>query len=347
MLKREIIEDIAMLLRGFFATPVISSLGRLGVLERMASVQDFTLNYFTEIPNKNLLYASIQYLLRLGLLEKREGSDEIFSTSELGKEIFKRANSFYVPHSYFDYMSHYHDLIQTQPGAIKCEVERLENVIGSGKTHLRYFPPVISYIKRKLNIDLLVDIGCGDGQFLSAFIKSIPDKKIVGIDLAQLAVESTIKNIKQIFPKQDIATLCCDAVDVNKWGKEVLSIAGKANVIISMWFLLHEISRAKPGNLINFFGAIHKIFPSAPIVVGEVVCQGDDVLVKNHESSLMPEYLFFHEMSGQGILLWHEYLHILQNIPYELAFERLFDEAQDNNGRKIPSTFVWCLTPIV
>ena len=31
MLKREVIEDIAVLLRGFFATPMISSLGRLGI----------------------------------------------------------------------------------------------------------------------------------------------------------------------------------------------------------------------------------------------------------------------------------------------------------------------------
>jgi SAM-dependent methyltransferase len=345
MLNREIIEDIAILLRGFFATPIISSLGRLGVLETMASLQSFTVNHFSEIPNKKLLQAGFRYLLRLGLLEKSEGQEEVYSASELGKEIFRRANSFYVPHSYFEYMSRFHDLIQNPSGTISCKVERLENVIGSGKTHLRYFPPVISYMKRKMDIDVLADIGCGDGQFLSAFIKSIPGKKVVGIDLAEIAVATTSANIKQQFPAQEITTVCSDALDVKKWGEEVLRVAGQDKVAISMWFLLHEISRAKPENLIDFFCTIYRMFPDAPIALGEVVCQGDDVLVKNNAKSLMPEYLFFHEMSGQGILLWPEYIHVLKNIPYELVFERLFDEALDNEGRRIPSTFVWCLTP--
>ena len=136
-----------------------------------------------------------------------------------------------------------------------------------------------------------------------------------------------------------------DALDVNKWGKEVQKVAGNGKIAISMWFLLHEISRAKPENLIKFFGDIHSMFPSSPIAVGEVVCQGEEVLLGNKDKSLMPEYLFFHEMSGQGILLWKEYRHVLENIPYELAYEQLFDEAPDGKGSKVPSTFVWCLVP--
>lgn len=345
MLKREIIEDIVVLLRGFFSTPIISSLGRLGVLDAMTSISSFTVDDFPNIPNKKLLKDSFRYFVRLGLMENIDGQRDIYKASDLGKEIFRRANSFYVPHSYFEYMHHYHDLIQNPSTGVKYEVERLENVIGSGKTHLRYFPPAISFLKRKINFDVIADIGCGDGQFLSAFLRGMPDKKVVGIDISKLSTEATYKNLKEQYPQEEVTVVCSDALDIKKWREEVLRVAGTGKIVISMWFLLHEISKNKPDSLVEFFRQIHELFPATAVVVGEVVCQGDVVLSKHSAKSIMSEYLFFHEMSEQGILSWEEYREVLNKIPYELLFERLFDEAPDNDGKKIPSAFVWCLMP--
>jgi len=345
MLKREIIEDIVVLLRGFFSTPMISSLGRLGALEGMRLASKFTVDDFPNISNKKLLQDTFRYFVRIGLVENVDGQEEIYRASDLGKEIFRRSNSFYVPHSYSEYMYHYHDLIQNPSTEVKCKVERLENVIGSGKTHLRYFPPVISFLKRKIDFDVIADIGCGDGQFLSTFLMGVPDKKVVGIDISKLSTETTYKNLREQYPQQEVTVVCSDALDVKKWSKEVLRVAGTKKVVISMWFLLHEISKNKPDNLVDFFCQIHKLFPTTPIVVGEVVCQGDNILSKNNAKSIMSEYLFFHEMSNQGILSWEVYRSVLDNIPYKLQFERLFDESPDNDGNRIPSAFVWCLMP--
>ena len=66
MLKREIVEDLAILLRGFFATPVISSLGRLGVLNSMRASSSFTAADFSNIPNVKLLTDTFRYLARIG-----------------------------------------------------------------------------------------------------------------------------------------------------------------------------------------------------------------------------------------------------------------------------------------
>ncbi len=345
MLKREIIEDIVVLLRGFFSTPIISSLGRLGALDTMRSALKFTVDDFPNIPNKKLLQDTFRYFKRLGLIENIDGQGKVYRASDLGKEIFRRSHSFYVPHSYFEYMYHYHRLIQDPSAKMKHEVERLENVIGSGKTHQRYFPPVISFLKRKINFEVIADIGCGDGQFLSAFLRDNTGKKVVGIDISKLSTEATYKNLQEQYPQQEVTMVCSDALDVNKWSEPVLRVAGTGKVVISMWFLLHEISRNKPDNVIEFFRQIHELFPRTPIVVGEVVRQSDDILSKHNARSIMPEYLFFHEVSGQGILSWEGYRGILNNIPYELLFERLFDEAPDNDGKKIPSAFIWCLMP--
>jgi len=345
MFKREIIEDITVLLRGFFSTPMISSLGRLGVLDKIKSASSFAVDDFPNVANKKLLSDTFRYFVRIGLMENMDNKFNLYRASDLGKEIFRRANSFYVPHSYSEYMYRYHDLVQNPSVAKECEVERLENVIGSGITHQRYFPPAISFLKRKLTFDLIVDIGCGDGQFLSAFLKSLPEKKTIGVDISKLSIEETHKNLKAQYPQKELSTVCCDALDVDKWSKEVLHVAGTDKIVISMWFLLHEISKNRPTDVGEFFRKIHKIFPSAPIIVGEVVRQSDEILAKNNSKSIMSEYLFFHEMSNQGILSWDEYRQVLEDIPYELVFERLFDEAPDSSGNRMPSAFLWTLLP--
>ncbi len=345
MLKREVVEDIVVLLRGFFATPIISSLGRLGALEIMRNAKNFTADDLSLIPNKKLLQDTLRYFARLGLIEDVDGQGRLYRASELGVEVFRRANSFYVPHSYYEYMARYHELIQDASSRINCRVERLENVVGSGITHLRYFPPAVSFLKRKAVFDTLVDVGCGDGQFLLTFLKEVSGKKLVGVDLSELSTDTTYKNLRAQYPELEIATVCCDALDVKNWSGKVLRFANGGKVAISMWFLLHEISKNQPAVLKEFFRQIRTIFPAAPIVIGEVVRQSEDILISNNVRSLLPEYLFFHEMSGQGILSWQEYREVLNCIAYDLVVEKLFDEAPDKEGKKIPSTFVWCLTP--
>ncbi len=343
MSKPTIIEDLALLLRGFFTTPVISSLGRLGVLDDLKSLSSFTVDDVHVINNKRMLQVTFDYFTRLGLLEIIDNQGG-YRATELGKEIFRRASSFYVPHSYYEYMYHYHSLIQDPHFELPKKVERLENVIGSGKTHQRYFIPVVAFVKRKLEFDLIADIGCGDGHFLLTFISRIKGKKAAGVDISKVSTEVSYKNIKDKYPDQELCVVCSDALDVDTWSAPVLEMAATGNILLSMWFLLHEISRNKLDNIVDFLNHVHRNFPHAPLIIGEVVRQDYDILAKNSAASIMPEYLFFHEMSGQGILSWQEYQQLLKRIPYELIFSELFDDITDE-ATKNPSAFVWCLKP--
>lgn len=345
MSEREVVEDLVLLLRGFFATPAISSLGRLGVLEEMRISPNFHAASFSVVKNQKLFQDTLNYFARLGLIEPINTEMKLFKTTKLGVDVFRRANSFYVPHSYFDYLYKFHEMIQNQEDVVVPEVERLENVIGSGITHLRYFPPAVSFLKRKANFDTLVDIGCGDGHFLSSFVAQVPDKKIIGIDMSEVSTNATYVNLKRDFPKVNLKTFCCDGSDVSKWSKEVLEYSGNNSVAIAMWFLIQEISKNNPKVIIKFLSEVRSIFPHAPIVIGEMVRQSEEILLKNRHRSLIPEYLFFHEMSNQGVLSWSEYKEILAETGYRIEVEKLFDEVVDSNGENIPSTFVWCLVP--
>jgi len=281
----------------------------------------------------------------LGLLVNVNDLQNMYEISELGKQLFQRASSFYVPHSYYEYMYKMYDKLLDPSFESTKKVDRLENVIGSGNTHLRYFPPALSFLKRKVHFDILVDIGCGDGHFLSAFLRNCPEKKVIGVDISQLAIDVTYKNLKKQYPNSDINMICSDALDIERWSNDIFRISKGQKSAISMWFLLHEISRNKYQNVIDYINNIHVVFPDSPIVICELVRHSEALLAQNRFTSIMPEYLFFHELSGQSILSWDEYQVILEKIPYKLILERLFDEIPNNEKELIPSSFIWCLIP--
>lgn len=334
-------EDLVLLLRGFFATPVIMSLSRLGAFEVMATLPTFTVDDFPQIRNKEVLQHAFHYLARLGLL--LEGGDQAYQSSELGKQVFLRASSFYVPHSYHEYMEKFYGWLT---GKIHGPlVDRTENVIGSGKTHRRYFPIAVSFLKRRIQFDTIVDIGSGDGQFLSAVLKSIPDKTAVGIDSSRVSLRKTSETLRKEHPGREIRVICSDAFNIQRWNRQLEAMVKGKNLVFSMWFLLHEISKNDPARVIDFLKRFHSFFPKSPLIFCELVRHANDILARHSRESVMPEYLFFHDLSNQGVLSWQEYGQILENTPYELSFERLFDEIPDEAGNPIPSSFLWCLLP--
>jgi len=335
-------EELAFLIRGFFATPVITALNRLGAFEIMLAKGTFVPHDFSAARNQNLLEDSFRYLARIGLLINHQ--NDTWQLSELGKQMFQRSSSFYVPHSYHAYVEGFYDQLAGET-SLSPSVDRAENVIGSGKTHLRYFPFATSFLKRRTEFDVIVDIGCGDGSFLSTVLKAIPDKAAIGIDNSPLSVQMTQENLRREHPGREINIVCSDAADTASWGRQLKEIAGKKKLVISMWFLIHEISQKDPRRIVEFLNRIYNLFPEAVLIICEIVRHESDVLAKHCKNSLMPEYLFFHDLSKQGVLSWAEYHQILQRIPYQIESERLFDEIHDDTGNLIPSSFLWHLAP--
>jgi SAM-dependent methyltransferase len=333
MYRSDVNQELISLMRGFFSMPVIGTLGKLGVIDRMLKEEEFRCEDFPQVANRTVLSKSFRYLSRLGLLDVKDPEKQSFKMTGLGKEVFQRHSSFYVPHSYHEYMNSFEKLLKDGALNMSSEVDRLENVVGSGLTHQRYFLPAISFLKRRVQFDVLADVGCGNGFFLKEALKALPLKRAVGVDISLVSVRATEANLKK------------DALDLKNWGKRLKEIAGEQKIALTMWFLIHEISQDNPQRVIDFLTDIYRVFPKTSIVLGELVRPPAEVLSKERAVTIMPEYLFFHELSGQGILAWDEYQQILKAIPYELSSERLFDELPSGNGDYIPSAFVWCLTP--
>ena len=105
--------------------------------------------------------------------------------------------------------------------------------------------------------------------------------------------------------QNNIKIFKADASKINQWKKKI-NIKGKKTIFF-FWFLLHEISKNKKSIIIDYLKSIKKNFPNSTIVICELTKQNDIILQENCEKSLMPEYLLFHDFSGQGVLSFSDY----------------------------------------
>ena len=108
---------------------------------------------------------------------------------------------------------------------------------------------MISFLKRKIQFDVIADIGCGDGQFLSALLKNIPDKKVVGIDISELSTETTYKNLhdlKRRYSDMDPSAVMSGAV-LLRTGSDMLAalekILGRYGLSLGRFLTLTVLNR--------------------------------------------------------------------------------------------------------
>jgi hypothetical protein len=138
--------------------------------------------------------------------------------------------------------------------------------------------------------------------------------------------------------------ILCDGADVAAWLARI-GPSGKPTVV-SLWYVLHEFTDGLVEKAVEFFRSLHNHLPAAEVIVGEIVNIAPETLADNHSASIMPEFLLFHALSGQGVLTWQQHRSMLSNIPFRLAAEVRFDDIGDRAGTTIPSSFIWHLQPM-
>ena len=97
-------EELVFLLRGFFATPLLTALGKKGILDGFAKGKVDLAN-FVDDSNIDFLEHSFVYLQSLGLLKRSTESSTTFISTDLGNKVFKRFGSFVLLYSYRDLIS--------------------------------------------------------------------------------------------------------------------------------------------------------------------------------------------------------------------------------------------------
>jgi len=235
MLNTDYKKEIVSNLRGFFLTQIIGTLGYAGVIDRMLGRKFFYLKDFKNLKSIFSLEIIFRYLCRIGYLKKNKRKKYYFF-SDLGLDVFKRHSSFYVPYSYKNYLHSLKDILSNTKKNIT--VDRELNVMGSGKTHLRYFIPSILYLKKDIKPTCIIDIGVGNGDFLFYCCNQLNLSKVVGIDLSKISIKVSNNKLKK-KSKIKSKLVCENAESISIWYNKIKNFIRGQKVVITMWFLLH------------------------------------------------------------------------------------------------------------
>ena len=301
----------------------------------------FSVADFPSVKDGCALAAIFQYLNSINLAGlTRDGRYEL--TAE-GRTVFKRSGGFLLLHSYRDYFSNLSGLLKGE--ATGVEVDRRHNVLGSGALHSKKFFPAVWEMFRREVPHALVDIGCGDGHFLEHACAEVPGLQIAAVDLSPIAVETTLRRL-QDAGRSDIDGIVASGEDVDRWTSGLPeSILSSPRLVVSMWFVAHEFSGGEQERIVSFFRTMRSILPAAEILLGEITSLSPSLMAEYRDTSIMPEYLLFHALSHQGVLSWKTWLDLLEEIPYSLVSETVFDVIGEGVGSPTPSSFVWLLRP--
>jgi SAM-dependent methyltransferase len=332
-------QELIGLLRGQVACPLLSCLGELGWLDRMSAGR-FARPDFPGGVDEAAFSAIIGYLTSLGLIAPAAGPGSYAATA-LGLTVFARYGAFCLLHSYEDYFRSFRALLLPN-GAPRPAVDRLRNVLGSGQLHARKFFPAALALTETRVFATVADIGCGDGTFLELLLRQQHRARAIAVDISATAVESANRRLTTALPARNVSTLVADGRDVASWATG-LAVADEPQ-LVSMWFLVHEISGGKPETVISFFEEVRQALPRSELLIGEITRLSAAVLAGVRTESIMPEFTLFHDLSGQGLLTAEAWREVESRIPYRIVARRDFDPIPGGEGPQ-PSSFVWHLAP--
>jgi SAM-dependent methyltransferase len=329
-------EELVALLRGHAACPILSGLGQYGLLDRMLA-GPFAASDIV-VSNRYLFDSTLTYLVSLGLLRRAGNSPPQFTVTKVGRTVFTRYGSCALIHSYRDYFERLGALIVGADQGPPPSVDRRTNILGSGQLHASKFFPAAYPILARHPFRRCIDIGCGNGEFLAGLLRVRPDVEAVGVDSSRVSIET----LRSRFAGR-VAGIVADGMDVPSWHGRVPT--GPDPVIVSLWYVVHEFAGADMSKVVSFFQVLNELLPEADVILGEIVNLPPPLLASSHLDSIMPEFLLFHALSGQGVFTWHQHQKMLRRIPYTLVTQVLFDEIRDGPGTAIPSSFLWHLRP--
>jgi len=332
--------SLISLMRGFFSCPTIAALAELGLVERMLA-GPFRVEDFPTGVDKRTLASVFRYLQSLNLLE--EFHDDTYQLTTEGRTALRRNGAFLLLFSYRSYFENLAGLLAGQ--AANVTVDRRINVLGSGALHTKKFFSEVWEMFRNAPPAALIDVGCGDGKFLTSASAEWPGIEIAAVDLSAVSVETTLNRLAA-SGYSNVAGIVESGVNVADWIFHLpQTLKACTPLVLSMWFVVHEFSGGDPQTVIRFFVELRGALPTAEIILGEITAVPPELLANHHDTSIMPEFLLFHELSRQGVLSWEMWKDILEEIPYTLAHERLIDLVGEADEETIPSSFIWHLRP--
>jgi SAM-dependent methyltransferase len=305
-------------LRGYVLTQVLWTLTQEGFLDRVVAAGKLSVPTYARERNlaPHVLESLCVYLDALKLVDYEEGT--CVPTRGLIALLAE-------PRGVFDLAYGYEPIFTALPALLAGrsevgkDVNRRGDYIARGSGELgRQLPfPVMCDLIHGLGPRRVLDLGCGDLEFLFLLCEELP-VRCVGIDKDAAAVAYAEKRLRESRFADRIQVHEVDMFAVD----ELRRRWGDADVLTAV-DVFHEYLGEGDGRIRGLLEGLRRAFPQGTVVVAEFCVQPRERL--RRRPTAFVEHHLFHDLTNQVILPASRWRELFRSAGYEVATERVFD----------------------
>jgi trans-aconitate methyltransferase len=291
--------------QGFYLVPVLSTLFKIGLVAELRNNENVLLSEFCRrhgLESADLVPV-VQYLSDKGAVEF-DGSR--ISLPVQGSELLDCVPFSMLHYAYYGALFEHMARIDGRNGGPARDVHlaaQASGLINRDSTFVRVLDRL-----GKSDVQVVADLGCGDGTFLERCARQWPHAKLMGVD----SNGANVRALKEALPNSE--ALLQSLADSHAVAQFLAT--GRPQLIFA-FFVLHELAQT-PAVLSRFIEAIFIELPFTRLVITEVHYPST-TQCRKHANQQFSEFKFFHALTGQALLPRTAWLRLIAALKLEVV----------------------------
>ncbi|MEW6355666.1 MAG: class I SAM-dependent methyltransferase [Planctomycetota bacterium] len=312
-------EEALPYVRGYCTSAVLWALLKTGVLDEMKKNGPVDLEAFADTHHLNpyVLETICEYLDGIRVLKTANGAYELDAR---GRRFMEE------PRGLFDLLAGYEEVLFHLLPMLRNEkifgkdVFRRGDMVAKGSGELgRQLPfPVLQDMIRGRGYRSVMDLGCGDAEFLIILCEKDPNIQCHGFDYDEKAVHVAKEEIQKANMNSRVSVFVGDMFDLQKGRNEWPAVDAFTAVDV-----FHEYLFEGPEKIAALLKQMKETFPETHLLVAEFCKQPHEKLRKRPTAFL--EHHLLHNLTNQKILSASEWEGLFEGAGYVIDEKRIFD----------------------
>lgn len=305
-------------LRGYLTTRILWALTQEGFLDRLLEEGELSVPGYARERGlqEEVLESLCEYLDAVGLVRLEEGRCRARAAL---------ADLLADPRGLFDLAYGYEPIFEALPEVLAGtkqvgrEVDRRGDWVAKGEGELGLqlpFPVLCDFIGR-LGAKRVLDLACGDLEFLFLLCRELP-VECIGIENDPAAVAYAEKRLRESPFAHRIEVHQADMFEVEELARRWGDVE-----VIAAHDVFHEYLSGGDSRIRRLLEQFRETFPRSALVVAEFCLQPRERL--RRRPTALVEHHLFHQLTNQVLLPAERWRSIFRAAGYRVVMERVFD----------------------